>query len=81
MVNASKALAWINNRQGIYYVYGNHDNGSHAFSDSDSYEDVRATLEKNGIVVLEDAVVSLRQYKYYWSKRCKFLGYKSSFVN
>ena len=25
MVNASKALASINNQQGIYYVYGNHD--------------------------------------------------------
>ena len=58
MVNASKALASINNQQGIYYVYGNHDNGSHAFSDSEfGPEDVRATLEKNGIVVLEDAVV------------------------
>lgn len=75
MVNASKALASINNQQGIYYVYGNHDNGSHAFSDSEfGPEDVRATLEKNGIVVLEDAVVSLDNINIIGRKDASFWG-------
>ena len=75
MVNASKALASINNQQGIYYVYGNHDNGSHAFSDSEfGPEDVRVTLEKNGIVVLEDAVVSLDNINIIGRKDASFWG-------
>ena len=64
-----------NNQQGIYYVYGNHDNGSHDFSDSEfGPEDVRVTLEKNGIVVLEDAVVSLDNINIIGRKDASFWG-------
>ena len=68
-------MSQLNNQQGIYYVYGNHDNGSHAFSDSEfGPEDVRATLEKNGIVVLEDAVVSLDNINIIGRKDASFWG-------
>ena len=60
MVDASKALSTIKNKLGIYYVYGNHDNGSRNFDDvAFGPEEIKENLEKNGITVLEDEVITL----------------------
>lgn len=75
MVNASKALSTIKNKQGIYYVYGNHDNGSHAFDDVEfGPEEIRKNLENNGIMVLEDDVVSLDSINIIGRKDASFWG-------
>lgn len=75
MINASKVLSTITNKQGIYYVYGNHDNGSHAFSESTfGAEDVRKNLESNGIIVLEDEVVCLNNINIIGRKDASFWG-------
>ena len=73
MVNASITLASINNELGIYYVYGNHDNGSYegaAFGP----EEIRENLEANGIVVLEDEVISLDKVNLIGRKDASFWG-------
>lgn len=75
MAGASVALSTIKNKQGIYYVYGNHDNGSHAFDGVDfGPEDIRENLEANGITVLEDEVVSLDSINIIGRKDASFWG-------
>lgn len=75
MINASKTLSTINSKLGIYYIYGNHDNGSHAFNDTAfGPKEVRENLEANGIVVLEDMVVSLADVNIIGRKDASFWG-------
>lgn len=75
MINGCKVLSTINNRQGIYYVYGNHDNGSHAYSEiAFGPEDIRKYLESNGIVVLEDEIVTLDNVNIIGRKDASFWG-------
>ena len=61
MLAATKALSHIKNKQGIYYVYGNHDdskygnwhtaNRSHA-----NASDIKQAMKKNHITVLDDEI-------------------------
>lgn len=75
MISASAALSTIKNKQGIFYVYGNHDNGSHAFTEVDfGPEEIRENLEANGIIVLEDEVVSLDNVNIIGRKDASFWG-------
>lgn len=75
MINASKALSTIKNKLGIYYIYGNHDNGSRAFDDAVfGPEEIKENLEKNGIVVLEDEVICLDKINIIGRKDASFWG-------
>lgn len=75
MVGASKVLSTIKNKQGIYYVYGNHDNMSHVYGVSSfDANDIRENLEANGIIVLEDEVVSLDSINIIGRKDASFWG-------
>lgn len=75
MIDASKVLSTIKNELGIYYVYGNHDNGSSAFNNVPfGPEEIRENLEKNGIVVLEDEVVCLDKINIIGRKDASFWG-------
>lgn len=75
MIAASKELASIKNKLGIYYIYGNHDNGSHAFSDSEfGPKEIRTALENYGVVVLDDDVVSLNNVNIIGRKDASFWG-------
>lgn len=75
MINASKVLSTIKNKLGIYYIYGNHDNGSHAFADVPfGPDEIKENLEKNGIVVLEDEVISLDKINIIGRKDASFWG-------
>ncbi len=53
MLLACRALGSLNTTYGVYFVYGNHDNGYYAYRDFSS-EELRAALEENGVVVLTD---------------------------
>lgn len=59
MKEASYELSKIKNRLGIYYVFGNHDTASYSAIPNFSEEDVRSALIQNGIVVLDDEVVTI----------------------
>ena len=75
MVDASKALSTIKNKLGIYYVYGNHDNGSRNFDDvAFGPEKIKENLEKNGITVLEDEVITLDKINIIGRKDASFWG-------
>ncbi|MCR1961347.1 metallophosphoesterase [Thomasclavelia cocleata] len=75
MLNACKVLSTISNKQGIYYIYGNHDNGSHAFKDiAFTPEDIRKNLEFNGIEVLDDEIVTLENINIIGRKDASFWG-------
>lgn len=75
MVDASKALSTIKNKLGIYYVYGNHDNGSRNFDDvAFGPEEIKENLEKNGITVLEDEVITLDKVNIIGRKDASFWG-------
>ena len=56
MLRACRALGELETRYGVYFVYGNHDDGYMRYRDFDSAT-LRAALEENGVVVLEDASV------------------------
>lgn len=60
MKDACQILSTIYHTKGIYYVYGNHD--SNVYSEHPAYyaNDIRQEFEKNGIVVLDDEVVTVQ---------------------
>lgn len=58
MINATKAFSEINPTYGTYYVFGNHDVGYGGNRDFNA-EDLVAELEKNGVTVMSDDVISL----------------------
>lgn len=52
MLESCKRLKDLNTKYGVYFVYGNHDNGDF-YADWDAY-DLKNALKENGVVVLED---------------------------
>ncbi len=58
MLTACKALGGLKTTYGVYFVYGNHDNGYYRYRDFTSAE-LRAALTENGVTILEDAAVEL----------------------
>jgi|AKZA01.1.fsa_nt_gi Predicted phosphohydrolases len=52
---ASQILGSIDNRLGIYYIYGNHEYMSSEFS----IDDIRMNLEKHNITVLKDESITI----------------------
>ena len=63
MIAACRALGELETPYGVYFVYGNHDEGYYRFRNFDGAE-LRAELEKNGVVVLEDESVLLNDSLY-----------------
>ena len=53
MVEATRALGALETTYGVYFVYGNHDEGYYQYRDF-SADELRAELEKNGVTVLAD---------------------------
>ena len=58
MIRACEALGELETAFGVYYVYGNHDEGYYTFRDFHSGR-LRAELLKNGVTILEDEAVPL----------------------
>lgn len=58
MVEASKILGRIKNKEGIYFIYGNHEQANYQGIEF-TPEQIAANLEANGIQVLNDEVVCL----------------------
>ncbi len=58
MLAACRALGALEAPRGVWFVYGNHDNGYYEYRDFSSAE-LRAALTENGVRILEDEVVSL----------------------
>lgn len=73
MVKASKVLSSIKSKQGIYYVYGNHDNGRYDNSEFGPRE-IRHNFEINGVTVLDDEVISLNNINIIGRKDASFWG-------
>ena len=55
LLAACKALSEMQLKYGVYYVYGNHDNGYSGYRDF-SAEELRTVLTENQIQILEDTV-------------------------
>jgi predicted MPP superfamily phosphohydrolase len=53
MVEATRALGALETTYGVFFVYGNHDEGYYQYRDF-SADELRAELEKNGVTVLAD---------------------------
>ena len=58
LLAACRALGGLHPSRGVYFVYGNHDNGYYEYRDFSSAE-LRAALTENGVRILEDEVVPL----------------------
>lgn len=58
MERATRALGELQTSYGVYFVYGNHDEGYYQYRDF-SAEDLRETLAKNGVIVLADESLPL----------------------
>ena len=56
MTDACRALGELQTTYGVYYVYGNHDNGYYNYRNFSSAA-LREELQKNGVVILEDEAV------------------------
>lgn len=70
MIKAAKALGNIRTKHGIYFIFGNHDNGYYGpqyrgFSGAE----LVATLEKNNVKVLRDESVLLDEQFYLIGRR------------
>lgn len=60
MAAACRALGTLETTYGVYYVFGNHDKGYYGSAYRGySGSDLTAELEKNGVIVLQDQVVTL----------------------
>jgi len=52
-------LGQLHQKLGIYYVYGNHDNIKENDKHDYTSDDIKAILENNNIIVLEDDIVTI----------------------
>lgn len=68
MIEACKALGELNTAFGVFFVYGNHDNGYYKYRNFDSAE-LRSELEKNGVTILTDESVLLDDCLYLVGRR------------
>jgi predicted MPP superfamily phosphohydrolase len=59
LVEASALLGQIEAPLGIYYVFGNHDPQPYTDTPTFNQEDIRNTLTKNGVIVLEDESITI----------------------
>ena len=53
-------LGSINNKYGIYYVYGNHDRQTYTKEPSYTRQQLENTIQKNGIQILKDCYVRIQ---------------------
>ena len=58
MLAACDALGTLRTTFGVYFVYGNHDNGYYRYRNFDSQE-LRDALQRNGVTILEDETAYL----------------------
>ena len=56
MLRACQALGTLNDTCGVFFVYGNHDNGYYNYRNFTAYE-LRKALTDYGVLVLEDEIV------------------------
>lgn len=68
MIEACKALGELDTPFGVFFVYGNHDNGYYKYRNFDSAE-LRSELEKNGVTILTDESVLLDDCLYLVGRR------------
>lgn len=66
MVKACAALGQLQAKNGVYFIFGNHDKGYGDYRDFSSFE-LRQELEKNGVVILEDETVDVNDW-------CQIIG-------
>lgn len=59
MEKACSALSELTPKYGTYYVFGNHDSGYYSGSRGYGREELIASLEENGVSVLEDETVTV----------------------
>ncbi len=59
MLRACRALGSLDTTHGVYFVFGNHDNGYYQYRDFSSSDLIRA-LSENNVTVLEDEALPLR---------------------
>ena len=58
MIAACKALGELETPYGVYFVYGNHDEGYYHYRNF-SPQELREELEKNGVTILADETILL----------------------
>ena len=68
MADACAALGGLQTTYGVYFVYGNHDNGYYRYRNFDS-QTLREELEKNGVKILEDEAVLIDERFYLVGRR------------
>ncbi|MCI9077623.1 MAG: hypothetical protein HFH68_01695 [Lachnospiraceae bacterium] len=61
MQEVFKMLGGIENQQGIYYVYGNHDRQPYTSKRTYTDEELVQAILQNGIIILEDSYIEIGQ--------------------
>ena len=68
MLTACQALGKLETTYGVYFVFGNHDNGYFNYRNFTAAE-LRGALEDNGVTILEDESVLLNDSVYFVGRR------------
>ena len=68
MIEACRVLGELDTPFGVFFAYGNHDNGYYKYRNFDSAE-LRAELEKNNVTILTDESVLLDDCLYLIGRR------------
>ena len=69
METACAALGRLETTYGVFYVFGNHDEGAYGSNRGYGGEELKAELVKNGVNVLEDEGVALGEHFYIAGRR------------
>ena len=79
MLTACKALGKIQTTYGVFFAYGNHDKG---YYNRDAYtpQELEASLEANGVTVLEDETVLIANTFYLVGRMDRSEGNRISFA-
>lgn len=74
LIAACKTLGSIETKEGVYYVFGNHDSATYRTDSEFNEDDVRYYLKENNVHVLEDEVVTIGKINIIGRKDANFWG-------
>ena len=77
MVKACSALGELETTYGVYFVFGNHDQGYFSYRDFSS-DELRDELEKNGVTILRDESVLVGDSFYVVGRRDRSMAGRKS---
>lgn len=80
MIKSCQAFRLLKPKNGIYFVYGNHDKGYYQYRDF-TVKELKEELEKAGVHILEDDIVKINDYIYLIGRQDKSVKGRKNIVS